>query len=115
MKKILLAILVLAVLIPIVVFVASRQDTTITVTAGFGPKPFLSAPSPRFIPTVNNAPAIGRPADVTPVAAKGSCVNEYASGCDHLRWLYVLPNGDVWLPKAKSRQNPTHRSASEVG
>lgn len=87
MKKILLVIPALAVLIPAVVFVASREQATTAVTAGYGPKPELPAPDPRLIPTVNIAPAIGWPLDAIPVATEGLRVNEYAGGFDHPRWL----------------------------
>src|SRR6185312_4432929 len=38
---------------------------------------------------------IGWPHGLTPTAAPGLAVNAYASGFDHPRWIYVLPNGDV--------------------
>jgi len=39
-----------------------------------------------------------------PKAADGFAVNEFASGLDHPRWLYVLPNGDVLV--AESNKPP---------
>ncbi|MDT8858524.1 sorbosone dehydrogenase family protein [Paracoccaceae bacterium Fryx2] len=106
MKKILLVIPALAVLIPAVVFVASREQATTAVTAGYGPKPELPAPDPRLIPTVNIAPAIGWPLDAIPVATEGLRVNEYAGGFDHPRWLYVLPNGDVLVAESNAPPKP---------
>jgi len=106
MKKILLVIPAVAVLIPTVAFVASREQATTAVTAGYGPKPELPAPDPRLIPTVNIAPAIGWPMDLTPVAAEGFRVNEYAGGFDHPRWLHVLPNGDVLVAESNAPPKP---------
>jgi len=39
--------------------------------------------------------AVGWPGGLTPAAAPGLKVNAYASGLDHPRWIYTLPNGDV--------------------
>ena len=63
--------------------------------AGIGPQPQLPPPEHVISPNVNVAKASGWPAGATPVAAPGLKVNAFASGLDHPRWLYVLPNGDV--------------------
>jgi glucose/arabinose dehydrogenase len=64
--------------------------------ADTGPAPTLAEPNPtKLIPTVKIAPAIGWPHGLTPIAAPGLAVNAYATGFDHPRWIYVLPNGDV--------------------
>jgi glucose/arabinose dehydrogenase len=72
--------------------------------AGMGPTPTLPPPDQRLLPTVNIAPAKGWPAGTAPVAAAGLSVNAFASGLDHPRWLYVLPNGDVLV--AESNKPP---------
>jgi glucose/arabinose dehydrogenase len=41
------------------------------------------------------APAVGWSSGDAPIAAPGLVVQPFASGLDHPRWLYVLPNGDV--------------------
>jgi glucose/arabinose dehydrogenase len=70
-----------------------------------GPNPTLPAPSKALFPTINIAPAIGWPNGADPVPASGLSVNAYASGLDHPRWLYVLPNGDVLVAETnKPRQ-----------
>ena len=74
------------------------------------------------MPTVNIAPAKGWPIGATPTAAPGLAVNAYASGLDHPRWLYVLPNGDVLVaesnappkPEAKTRERPVAGSTSRM-
>jgi len=63
--------------------------------AGVSPHPMLPSPNPTILPTVNIAPAKGWPAGETPRAAAGLAVSAFATGLDHPRWLYVLPNGDV--------------------
>ena len=63
--------------------------------AGIGPSPQLPPAEHALIPAVQVAKAIGWPAGLTPAAAPGLKVNGFATGLDHPRWLYVLPNGDV--------------------
>ena len=75
-------------------------------SAGYGPTPTLPPPHRTLIPTVHVAPAKGWPAGVTPVAAPGLAVNAYASGLDHPRWLYVLPNGDVLVAESNAPPRP---------
>lgn len=70
--------------------------------AGMGPNPTLPAPNQTLIPTVNIAPAVGWPDGGKPVAAAGLQVNAFATGLDHPRWLYVLPNGDVLVAETNA-------------
>ena len=63
--------------------------------AGIGPNPQLPPPEHVISPNVNVAKAEGWPAGAMPAAAPGLKVNAFASGLDHPRWLYILPNGDV--------------------
>ena len=51
------------------------------------------------------APATGWPAGATPTAAQGLQVQAFATGLEHPRWLYVLPNGDVLV--AETNRPPT--------
>ncbi len=67
-----------------------------------GPDPVIAKPAPSAIPTVNIAPAQGWPANATPTAASGLTVQAFASGLDHPRWLYVLPNGDVLVAESNA-------------
>ncbi|WP_241839268.1 PQQ-dependent sugar dehydrogenase [Rhodoferax antarcticus] len=73
---------------------------------GFGAQPTLPAPEHSLIPTVNIAPAIGWPADAAPTPAPGTRVTAFASGLDHPRWLYVLPNGDVLVAETNAPPKP---------
>lgn len=78
------------------------EIATLPESAGFGPQPALPAPVSTLIPTVNIAPAKGWPAGTTPLAAAGLSVKAYATGLEHPRWLYVLPNGDVLLAESNA-------------
>ena len=73
---------------------------------GFGNHPQLPEPEKRLIPTVHIAPAIGWPKDATPTPARGLAVHAYASGLEHPRWLYVLPNGDVLVAETNAPAKP---------
>ena len=66
-----------------------------TADTGYGPNPKLPPPDEDLLPTVNIAPATGWPEGQKPHAAQGFEVDAFASGLDHPRWIYVLPNGDV--------------------
>ena len=75
-------------------------------SAGTGPRPTLPAPHQTLIPTVNIAPAKGWPMGATPQAATATRVAAFASGLDHPRWLYVLPNGDVLVAETNAPPKP---------
>jgi glucose/arabinose dehydrogenase len=85
---------------------ACGEVATLPVSAGTGPRPTLPAPQQTLIPTVYIAPAKGWPAGVTPQAAPGTQVAAFASGLDHPRWLYVLPNGDVLVAETNDPPKP---------
>lgn len=84
---------------------ACGESARLTAKADTGPNPVLVEPATSPIPTVKVATAIGWPAGVTPTAAPGFAVSEFASGLEHPRWLYVLPNGDVLV--AETNRPPT--------
>jgi glucose/arabinose dehydrogenase len=73
---------------------------------GIGPHPTLRAPEKSLIPTVKVAPAKGWAAEQTPTAAPGTSVRAFATGLDHPRWLYVLPNGDVLVAETNGPPRP---------
>ena len=74
--------------------------------ASIGPRPELPAPSTSLIPLVRIAPAKGWPNGGRPVAASGLAVAPFATGLDHPRWLYVLPNGDVLVAETNGPKRP---------
>jgi glucose/arabinose dehydrogenase len=85
---------------------ACGDVATLPEQAGIGPHPTLPPPNPTLLPTVNIAPAKGWPAGITPKAAAGLAVNAFATGLDHPRWLYVLPNGDVLVAETNAPPQP---------
>ncbi|THC42825.1 sorbosone dehydrogenase family protein [Massilia sp. Mn16-1_5] len=81
------------------------DKSTLLAGAGVGPAPFLPAPKQSLIPTVDIAPAKGWNGG-KPNAAQGLEVHAIASGLDHPRWLYVLPNGDVLVAETNAPERP---------
>ncbi|HET7448873.1 MAG TPA: sorbosone dehydrogenase family protein [Methyloceanibacter sp.] len=83
-----------------------RDEATLPVEAGTGADPKLPQPKQRLIPTVDVAHAVGWPQGATPRAASGFAVKAFASGLDHPRWLYVLPDGDVLVAETSPPPQP---------
>ncbi len=81
-------------------------EGTLDPALGYGPNPTLPAPSPQRIPTVKVAEAVGWPAGRTPTPAPGFRVQAFASGLDHPRWLYRLPNGDILVAETNAPPRP---------
>jgi glucose/arabinose dehydrogenase len=102
-KNILLAVSLGALALPGTAF---GEEATSTSGQDFGPSPALPAPVNSFIPTINVATATSWPAGAKPTAAEGMAVNAFASGLDHPRSLYVLPNGDVLVAETNAPPKP---------
>jgi glucose/arabinose dehydrogenase len=83
--------------------------------ATYGPNPTLVRPSSRPLPLVNIAPAVGWPEGQTPTAPQGYVVQAFASGLDHPRWLYRLPNGDVLVAETNAPPKPEDKQGGIRG
>lgn len=81
------------------------RDTT-TAEQSYGASPKLPAPQKSWFPTVNIATATGWPAGAKPKAASNMAVNAFATGLDHPRTIYVLPNGDVLVAESNAPPKP---------
>ena len=102
-----IAILVVVLLgIGVAVVLTGGDTAKLPASAGIGPHPTLPAPNATLIPTINQADAVGWPAGAMPVAAPGLSVAAFATGLNHSRWLYVLPNGDVLVAETNSPPHP---------
>ncbi len=90
-------------LLAIALSLTACETSKVPLESAVGPAPpELPAPDKRLIPTVNIAPAIGWSEGATPTAASGLAVQAFASGLDHPRWVYVLPNGDVLVAESNA-------------
>lgn len=85
---------------------ACGTESTLDPAAGYGASPTLPEPTRSLFPTVNVADAQGWPEGRTPVAAPGLRVQAFASGLDHPRWLYRLPNGDILVAETNAPPRP---------
>jgi glucose/arabinose dehydrogenase len=103
-KIILLAMSVGALTLPMAS--CSEPAETASAEQTFGPSPTLPAPQNSWIPTVNVATAKGWPDGAKPTAANGMAVNAFATGLDHPRTVYVLPNGDVLVAESNAPPKP---------
>ena len=83
--------------------------------AGFGPNPTLPQPSRSLLPQVKVADAVGWSQGETPTAAPGLRVQAFASGLDHPRWLYRLPNGDILVAESNAPPKPEGKSEGVRG
>jgi glucose/arabinose dehydrogenase len=84
-------------------FLVTRGDTAkLPETAALGPAPTLPEPTKSLMPTVHIAFAEGWPEGRKPASADGLEVDAFATGLDHPRWLYVLPNGDVLVAESNA-------------
>ncbi|HQS45433.1 MAG: L-sorbosone dehydrogenase [Rhizobiales bacterium 24-66-13] len=70
--------------------------------AQIGPNPHLPEPRQALFPTMHLAEVIGWKDGETPTAAAGLRVAALATGLQHPRSLYVLPNGDILVVESKA-------------
>jgi glucose/arabinose dehydrogenase len=82
------------------------ETAKLPLSAGIGPHPQLPSPNVTVFPTVNVAEAIGWRADERPTPAPGLMVDAFATGLDHPRNVYVLPNGDVLVAETNAPPKP---------
>ncbi len=94
--KILIAlVLVLAVLGGVAVWLTRGDTAQLALSAVTGTDPELTEPRNELVPTMNVAEPVGWEVNEKPKAAQGLTVSRFATGLDHPRILYTLPNGDV--------------------
>ena len=86
--------------------IACGATARLPVASGYGPHPTLPEPSTSPLPLVKVATAKGWVPGEKPIAAAGTAVSAFASGFEHPRWLYVLPNGDVLVAETNAPERP---------
>jgi glucose/arabinose dehydrogenase len=73
----------------------------------YGPQPSVPPPKEGWLPTVKWSVAKPWSKGRVPKAAAGLQVVAFAQGLKHLRWLHVLPNGDVLVAEAATEPSPS--------
>ncbi|MFL9502748.1 PQQ-dependent sugar dehydrogenase [Rhodopseudomonas palustris] len=76
-------------------------DDHFDVSSQIGPNPNLPEPQQYLFPPMKLAPVVGWKDGETPSAPEGLKVTALATGLQHPRELYVLPNGDVLVVESK--------------
>lgn len=65
----------------------------------------LKLPEPYATPSSTNfSRVVGWPEGKTPIAPKGFTVSKFATGFHNPRWIYVAPNGDIFISEAGTRR-----------
>jgi glucose/arabinose dehydrogenase len=70
--------------------------------AGIGPRPNLPEPQQYLLPPMHIARVVGWKSNETPTVAQGLKIEALATGLQHPRSIYVLPNGDVLVVESKA-------------
>ncbi|QIJ75393.1 sorbosone dehydrogenase family protein [Methylobacterium sp. NI91] len=92
-------------------FVVYPESASLDVAASSGASPSLPAPNPTLMPTVNIARVARWQDGAKPKAAQGLSVVAFATGLDHPRWPYVLPNGDVLVAESQAPKSGDHSTS----
>ena len=103
-KYILLATCVVALALPLAA--CNDLEDTATAAESYGPSPTLPQPEHSWIPTVDIASVSRWTEGAKPIAANGMTVKAFATGLDHPRTVYVLPNGDVLVAESNAPPKP---------
>ncbi|WP_298673886.1 sorbosone dehydrogenase family protein [uncultured Sphingomonas sp.] len=116
MRKHILIVFGLSVLaaIAIITWIAWPDTARLDIASVEGRHPDITPPREQWIPTMEVAKAVGWPNGATPVAAPGLSVAAYATGLDHPRWLYRLPNGDILVAESNSPPRETGGITNKV-
>jgi glucose/arabinose dehydrogenase len=103
--------LLFVVLVAAVFFFLLMSSVSVTAAAaenplvGYGPNPELPPARSPLVPILNPPDAIGWSKGQKPIATEGLEVKAFATGLDHPRWLYMLPNGDVLVAETNAPAN----------
>jgi len=74
----------------------------------------INLPQPYATPSVRNVShTIGWPENKTPLAPEGFTVTKLATDLDNPRWIYVAPNGDIFVAMANTISDGFTKTASD--
>jgi glucose/arabinose dehydrogenase len=92
----------MALLCTYVLLLASCSDSPFDPATQIGPDPNLPPPRQDLFPSVHIPSIIGWKNGETPSVPQGLKIKALATGLEHPRSLYLLPNGDVLVVESKS-------------
>jgi glucose/arabinose dehydrogenase len=87
---------------PVLAPLAARSDESFDVQSQIGPNPVLPEIQQYFFPPMHLASVIGWKNGEKPTVAAGLKIEALATGLQHPRSLYMLPNGDVLVVVSKA-------------
>ncbi len=102
-KKTLIVLAIVVAIVAGVFYYLTRPDVArLPNEAVMGVRPNISSPRTQWLPTIGVADVVGWRNGAKPTPAAGLQVAAFASGLDHPRWMYRLPNGDVLVAETNS-------------
>jgi glucose/arabinose dehydrogenase len=81
---------------------ACGDDSAFDIATQIGPSPNLPEPRQYLLPPMHIASVVGWKQGESPTVAAGLKVEAIATGLEHPRSLYVLPNRDVLVVESKA-------------
>ena len=106
-KKLLIGLVVFLLIAAAAIWWVVRGDPAdLALEATTGADPQLVEPKPQTVPTVDVAKPIGWADGQAPVAGKGLSVSRFATGLEHPRVIYAMPNGDILVTLTNAPERP---------
>jgi glucose/arabinose dehydrogenase len=75
----------------------------------YGANPLLPAPHQYLVPPMEVPPGVGWVDGKTPAVPPGLQIRAFATGFEHPRMVYTLPNGDVLVVESNGPKAPVYR------
>ncbi len=80
----------------------------------YGANPVLPAPQQYLIPPMQVPPGVGWKQGQSPIVPAGFKIHAFATGFEHPRMVYTLPNGDVLVVESNGPNAPVYRPKDYV-
>ena len=87
-------------------FLGGCDDDSFDPSSQIGPNPVLPEPHQYLFPPMHLSKASGWKTDEKPTVAAGLKIEAIATGLEHPRSVYVLPNGDILIVESKAPPAP---------
>jgi len=94
--------------------VGAHAKDTFDLQSQIGPNPKLPPLQQYLFPPMHLAPVVGWKKGETPTVANGLKIEVLATGLQHPRSLYVLPNGDILVVESKAPPEHTIKRPKDI-